>query len=1272
MGNSKTTCFPDQSHIDRVRDALWQRSGGGASVMVGSGFSRNALKTRPDAGDIPMWPELAKAISDRLYTLGCEGDRYSEILETPTTDGLLKIAQEYEAAFGPSDLRLLLKQLVRDDDYNPGEAHKRLLRLPWRDIFTTNWDTLLEKTRISVPSRAYSVVRSMDSIPLSGRPRIVKLHGSFPDYFPLIFTEEDYRTYPTNFAPFVNTVQQAMMETVFLLVGFSGNDPNFLNWSGWVRDNLGDASPKIYLAGWLNLSPHKRRMLENRNVVPIDLVHHPKAGEWPEHLRYKYAIEWILHTLERGRPYDIIDWPSQRDWKYPDIPKYIQPVQESSRTEPEKEQDSQEIKTEELHKHVKLTLDIWMHNRKIYPGWLIIPASAQYSLSLNTNKWEPHILKILPDFTPRERLNAIYELIWRRKTLLDPILPELESVAEETLELVNCQDRTIEGMDNIEIDWIVIREEWRTIALALVTAARYRFDYESFNRRIENLLPFLHDDPNIDHRLRHERCLWASYSMDFEALENLIEDWKTEDCDPAWMMRKASMFFEIGRDDEAKEFIKIALKTIREMPIEDHSVARSSREAWALWSADSLANRKDIVKRWRELAPLKCNALSERRAYIDAVEEKNTKEEPYPFDLGMRPPRMFSFSHGDYNYNKYITIYRMIRLSEIAGMPPAVDHMDIASDILKLAADKLSVLDIEDEDIAMAARLILRAVTYDKDKILMRVLSRTRIAVLPTKYAKILSEICNSGIDYALPRMAGADGRKRNLFWILRMRVFIEVNSRLVLRLDSDTAEVILDKALGYYRTDGFIQNRELAWALENMLKRSWEALPENRRTKRFFDLLGAPIAGVDNFALIRSDKYDQYPDPGFLLRDDFPPPIRTDDNSGKWQAIVDLLVRGLQCGGEARRRATIRVRYLAFLNQLTETESSHIAQALWSEEYTNPNDLPRGTGFHDWALLLLPEPEPGLAERCFRFKWLSSKDASEENVQSPDDILWQVGCAIYDLKKNKISFALSDNERTFVQEMLERWSDTSVPHDDFSLKENQLRQPVYRALRGLPDLILEVKVSEDIGEKLYAKMERLNKSGIPAFLLTPGLVKALPKKFYEIVSLMKMGLVSEHENLSANALQALHFWLETTTDPTSKLRKPPKDLIREIGFIIAARRRGALVQALQAAKWIFDAGRDIDKKIIKNLLLEGLDYLAKELRYDREYYQDDKEKNQSDQNDIPLQRWCCARLALSMANQGLKNDPIISRWLEIAAQDPLPEVRYVDKTAFAHHYEKK
>ena len=68
---------------------------------------------------------------------------------------------------------------------SPADTHIRLLKMPWRDVFTTNWDTLLEKARISVPERAYGVIRTVDEIPLTSQPRIVKLHGSLPAQFPL-------------------------------------------------------------------------------------------------------------------------------------------------------------------------------------------------------------------------------------------------------------------------------------------------------------------------------------------------------------------------------------------------------------------------------------------------------------------------------------------------------------------------------------------------------------------------------------------------------------------------------------------------------------------------------------------------------------------------------------------------------------------------------------------------------------------------------------------------------------------------------------------------------------------------------------------------------------------------------------------------------------------------------------------------------------------------------------------------------------------------------
>jgi hypothetical protein len=1202
--------------------------------MIGSGFSRNAL---PDADDPPTWREVARAVYDKLYPQDGTDD-----LETAKSD-FLRLSQEYEAAFGRSDLHRFLRELIRDDDFLPGKIHTRLLSLPWRDVFTTNWDTLLEQTRTSVAGRAYSVVRNMDEIPLANRPRIVKLHGSFPSHFPLIFTEEDYRTYPTKFAPFVNTVQQAMMETVFCLIGFSGDDPNFLQWSGWVRDNLGEAAPKIYLAGWLNLSSHRRRMLEDRNVVPIDLALHPKAGEWREHLRHQYATEWLLHTLERGRPYDVSEWPSRPDQQHLPVPDPIRPVEEVVSDEPENELPENE--TGSLLDSVKNILKIWTHNRTIYPGWLAAPASARSLMDWSTKNYESRILDVFSELTPVERLEAIHELVWRWEILLNPISSKLESAAQDVLNLIDCQNRTINGSTDPGIEWNPIRKAWRTVALALVTAARHSLDHDVFEQRIEALSPFLQDDLDVDHRIRHERCLWAMYSIDFEALNGLLKDWRTENCDPVWMMRKAAVLFETGRQDEATALAKHALTTIREMPTGDLSLAGPSRESWALWLVAQPQDYQMRFKRWNELAPLKCNALMERELIADAIKDNRGTEEAPSFDFGTRRGQGMSFSNADPRG----AAYRAIRLSEVAGLPPSGDRMDVSANILRLATEKLFTSDPE-----MAVRLVLRVSKYDRDETLMRVLSRTRVAALSADSARALVEICNSVIEYALPQIVGTDSRgHRPVFWIERMRVAMEVLSRLVLRQEPEKVETIFNKALEYYRNDHVAREFWLDAPVRNLLNRSWETLPEDRQTARALDLLSAPIVGLDNF----NTDSNNYPDPGNLLQNALPPPARTGDNESRWQEVVSLLVRGLRTGGEARKRASCRIAPVVFWGRLTEAESSQVAQALWDEKYTSPNDLPGETLLFDWAFLLFPEPELGLAEQRFRCKWLTTSNAPQEDAPSLDDILWQIGKTISYLKDHQRSLELSEDERSYLIEVVEQWSNTPVPRHFFPFVESELREPILQALIGLRTIISELQIPGPIGEKLYKKVQGLNESGSPGFGLIAGLVKALPNRFDDLASTMRMGLVSENVDIAEGAAVGLYHWLTESAEVASHIQPPPNDLVREIGIMIATRRKKALGQALEIAKWVFDEGNDAQKEAIRDLALQGLGYLVEELRYDREHDQDD---------DVPFLRWACAHLALAMAECGLGDDPAVSHWSENIKNDPLPEVRYA-RPAFRH-----
>ena len=275
---------------------------GGASLMVGAGFSKNAKgigsrKTPPD------WGELAEAMYDELYPMPSEEDkikvwRNQRIIKT-SGKNTLHLAEEYIAFFDRNKMNSLIERNIADELFIPGELHKRLLRLNWTDIFTTNYDTLLERTRNDIfPDRDYKIVLSQENLPGSGGgiPRIIKLHGSIPGVRPYIIGEEDFRSYPRKSAAFVNTVQQALIETTLCMVGFSGDDPNFLSWHGWLHDNLGDNCPQLYLIGLFNeMSDSEKDIFRERKIALVDLADLITGSEKD---KYAEAYNQFLKLIE--------------------------------------------------------------------------------------------------------------------------------------------------------------------------------------------------------------------------------------------------------------------------------------------------------------------------------------------------------------------------------------------------------------------------------------------------------------------------------------------------------------------------------------------------------------------------------------------------------------------------------------------------------------------------------------------------------------------------------------------------------------------------------------------------------------------------------------------------------------------------------------------------------------------------------------------------------------------------------------------------------------
>ena len=298
-----------QPHINKIREALWSDIGyGRACLMVGSGFSTNARSVDSTRASLPTWRELMEEMIKHIVARAVDHDSLN--VASKSVSGALRIAEEYVALHGRPSLNALLQAKIPDDHFQPSHLHSLALKLPWSDVFTTNWDRLLERAASQLIARRYNLVLESADISHRVRPRIVKLHGSFPSNGPFIVTEEDFRTYPHKFAPLVNLVQQAMMENVFCLIGFSGNDPNFLSWSGWVRDNLREHMPRIYLCDLLNLRSGERMILESRGIIPIDLsVLFSTDSRVPQSDRYRIALEWFFENLSAGKPPDALEWP---------------------------------------------------------------------------------------------------------------------------------------------------------------------------------------------------------------------------------------------------------------------------------------------------------------------------------------------------------------------------------------------------------------------------------------------------------------------------------------------------------------------------------------------------------------------------------------------------------------------------------------------------------------------------------------------------------------------------------------------------------------------------------------------------------------------------------------------------------------------------------------------------------------------------------------------------------------------------------------------------
>ena len=562
-----------------------------------------------------------------------------------------------------------------------------------------------------------------------------------------------------------------------------------------------------------------------------------------------------------------------------------------------------------------------------------------------------------------------------------------------------------------------------------------------------------------------------------------------------------------------------------------------------------------MINRWNQLASVKCDASSDKNAVIASLETDKSEPNVPNFDGEFSVTTQIRMGSA----NSSPKTYRALRLTEIAGLavsaPGASAFGAPGADLMRQVATQLGPTAAE-----FAVRIVLRSITYEEDENLKKVMSRVSIARLKMDEIQTLVEVCIASIDY---------GTRRG--WVERVRVAIETLSRLALRLDPDAALKVFEYGLAFYRNrnDFVAAHFWISKPLGRLLKRCWRALDDDIRRHRFLDVLSAPLIGLDGFT---AQLEELYPEPGDVLTttDASPRIERDEDDALRWRGVLDLLIRALREGGEARERAIVRIYALTLNRVLSELEITEFADALWSEKHLDEHGLPAGIHDQDWVAMVLPEPREGAASELFRSKWLSRDSlasrldisnfggnvavnigGSPRNPEYLEDTLWNVGIAIVRTRANGCELELTDPEKNRLMSLVSQWSDTPIPSHPDEMVKGEISRNVNWAIEALEPILSVVKVDDVFSAHLYQRCEQLIEIGLPAYAPLGQLAQVLPDRVADIEATLRNALWSSDDSVATRAVAGLGYWLRTAKQ--AKLTDaivPSDEMMRELGLV--------------------------------------------------------------------------------------------------------------------------
>jgi hypothetical protein len=266
--------------------------GAGLSFGVGRALGRAGIEALPPIEDdkrFPTWPLLVERMKPELVARAedeFERRAYERFIDR---NDPLDVAQLYRLTVGIERYFEFLDsqfETRREDADRLTPSHQALVELPISEVFTTNYDGLIElaferfERELIVSPDPESFLKNKVQNP---DHHLVKLHGTWDDHSSIVLTRDDYARSRMARAEMFDSFAQEARFTTFLFIGFSLSDPNFNLIRDEARAVMGEAMPTSYLVQE-HLDPVTQRYLESLDVETISLF------SWNELPRLLQAI----------------------------------------------------------------------------------------------------------------------------------------------------------------------------------------------------------------------------------------------------------------------------------------------------------------------------------------------------------------------------------------------------------------------------------------------------------------------------------------------------------------------------------------------------------------------------------------------------------------------------------------------------------------------------------------------------------------------------------------------------------------------------------------------------------------------------------------------------------------------------------------------------------------------------------------------------------------------------------------------------------------------